>query len=42
MEKPTCCGQETDFIGVTEGGGNKFHCRKCYKIQIVNKEKKGR
>jgi hypothetical protein len=43
MESPICCKQKTKFIGVTEGGGDKFHCSVCYKIQIVNrsKEKKG-
>lgn len=43
MEYPTCCGEKTEFIGVTEGGSNKFHCRQCYQITMTNKvrNKKG-
>ena len=39
---PTCCGKETDFIGVTESGSDKFHCRECYQITITNSARKKR
>jgi predicted RNA-binding Zn-ribbon protein involved in translation (DUF1610 family) len=34
------CNKTAELIGVTEGGGIKYHCPSCYKITIVNDNKK--
>lgn len=42
MEKTQPCSKcksTANLIGVTESGGIKYHCPKCYTITIVNKEK---
>ena len=40
MDTPNCCNKETDFIGVTDRGENKYYCNECYKIQYVKVELK--
>ena len=40
METPECCGQKTEFIGVTESGGDKFHCSVCYQIKTIAHKKR--
>ena len=32
-KNPSCCNKETEFIGVTDRGENKFHCTVCFKIE---------